>query len=116
MQRGPSQAQRYGWQHVRSTIARPVLTQSILAFIGRMDAHLVGQHGYISKEVRGANQRLQHGTDLVTVALQLHFFEVKRLVAQADAFHCIALGANDLPAITSVPEPQVIGRFQALPT
>ncbi len=84
--RRTTQADRYWWQHIGCAIPRAVIAQRVLALMRRMDAHLVRQDGDVAEEVSRADQRLQDRPDLVTVAFQLHFFEVERLVAQSRCF------------------------------
>ena len=65
-----------------STIAGPVVAERVLALLRRIDAHVVGQQRHGDEEVGRRQQRLDDRSGRMSVTLQLHLFEVQRLVTQ----------------------------------
>ena len=81
-QTGPN-AKRQRIEHVRRTIARPVVAQGVHALVGQFQSHLVRQDGHGQEKVGAGCERLHPGSQRMSVALHLNLFEVERVVAQA---------------------------------
>ena len=82
----PTQAQRHRLDRPRCTRARSIESKRMLALVGRMDSHLVGQHGQVAEESDRRYHGLDHRSPLVSITFQRHILEIQRFVASPRCF------------------------------